>query len=55
MIEALIASAQVTVRQACMALEVSQSGFYAHRHKAQRPRRQEDVHAARKTPTSLKS
>ena len=30
------------VREVCTALEVSPSGFYAHRHKEQRPRRQED-------------
>ena len=37
------ASAPVTVREACIALGVSQSGFYAHRHKAQRLRRLEDA------------
>lgn len=48
MIETLIASepASITVRQACVALNVSESGFYAHRHKAERPRRQEDTRIA---------
>ncbi len=36
------ASASYTVREACTALGVSESGFYAHRRKAQRPRRQQD-------------
>jgi len=31
------------VREACAALSVSESGFYAHRRKAQRPRRQRDA------------
>ena len=31
-----------TVREACAALGVSESGFYAHRRKDQRPRRQQD-------------
>jgi putative transposase len=44
MIETLIASEPtITVREACAALNVSESGFYAHHHKAQRPRRQEDA------------
>jgi len=30
------------VREVCVALEVSSSGFYAHRHKGHRPRRCED-------------
>ena len=30
------------MREVCTALEVSPSGFYAHRPKEQRPRRQED-------------
>jgi len=36
------ASASFTVREACAALGVSESGFYAHRRKEQRPRRQQD-------------
>ena len=39
------------VREVCMALGVSTSGFYAHQHKAQRPRRREDEVLA----TELKS
>jgi len=31
------------VREACAALDVSQSGYYAHQRKAQRPRRQQDA------------
>ena len=44
MIQALTASASApfTVREACGALGVSESGFYAHRHKAERPRRRQD-------------
>ena len=30
------------VREVCAALGVSTSGFYAHHHKAQRPRRRQD-------------
>ncbi len=33
----------ITVRQACLALGVSQSAFFAHRHKEQRPRRKKDA------------
>jgi putative transposase len=40
------ASVPITVRHACAALSVSPSGFYAHRHKAERPRRQEDARIA---------
>ena len=36
------APASFTVREACAALGVSESGFYAHRRKEQRPRRQQD-------------
>ena len=36
------APAPYTVREACAALGVSESGFYAHRRKDQRPRRQQD-------------
>ncbi len=45
MIQSLTASASApfTVREACAALSVSESGFYAHRRKAQRPRRQQDA------------
>ncbi len=32
----------LTVRQVCAALDVSESGFYAHRHKATRSRRLQD-------------
>jgi len=39
---ALSDSSHFQVREACAALEVSPSGFYAHRHKPQRVRRQED-------------
>ena len=49
MIQSLTASASAcfTVREACAALGVSESGFYArgfyaHRHKAERPRRRQD-------------
>jgi transposase InsO family protein len=42
MIESLIESGGVTIRAACLAFGVSQSGFYAHRHKPQRLRRQQD-------------
>ena len=42
MIQALRASASFTVREACAALGVSESGYYAHQRKAQRPRRQQD-------------
>jgi transposase len=42
MIESLAASGTVTIRDACRAFGVSESGFYAHRHKPQRPRRQQD-------------
>jgi transposase InsO family protein len=42
MIESLIESGGVTIRAACLACGVSQSGFYAHRHKPQRLRRQQD-------------
>lgn len=31
-----------TLRELCQTLGVSRSGYYAHRHKAQRPRRQKD-------------
>jgi len=40
------APASFTVREACAALGVSESGFYAHRRKAQRPRRQQDAFIA---------
>lgn len=43
MIETLIASGAVTIREACHALGVSESGFYAHRHKHARLRRQQDA------------
>ena len=43
MIQALTAPASITVREACLALGVSQSGFYAHRHKTERPRRKQDA------------
>ncbi len=46
MIEALIKPApasSISVRQACLALGVSQSAFFAHRHKEQRPPRQQDT------------
>lgn len=46
MIESLVQFEGASVREACLALEVSESGFYAHRHKAQRPRRLEDAHIA---------
>ena len=42
MIENIISASGFEVREVCTALEVSPSGFYAHRHKEQRPRRQED-------------
>ena len=43
MIQSLIAQgSDVTIRAACAAFGVSESGFYAHRHKAQRLRRQQD-------------
>ena len=32
-----------SVRECCAALEVSHSGYYAHRHKGGRPRRQQDA------------
>jgi len=38
----LASSSAYPVREACMALGVSCSGFYAHRHKPQRLRRRED-------------
>lgn len=45
MIEALIksASARITVRDACLALGVSQGAFLVHRHKPERSRRKEDA------------
>ncbi|CAA9346826.1 Mobile element protein [uncultured Leptolyngbya sp.] len=44
MIESLTAPASAfTVREACAALGVSESGYYAHRHKDQRLRRQQDA------------
>ena len=42
MIQDITAASGFQVRQVCAALEVSPSGFYAHRHKEQRPRRQQD-------------
>jgi putative transposase len=43
MIESLIAQGgDVTIRAACATFGVSESGFYAHRHKAKRSRRQQD-------------
>ncbi len=44
MIQSLTASASApfTVREACAALGVSESGFYARQPKAQRPRRRQD-------------
>ncbi len=42
MIESLIPFEAITIRDDCQALGVSESGFYAHRHKPQRPRRQQD-------------
>jgi len=42
-IESLVKAENVSVREACLALEVSESGFYAHSHKAQRPRRLKDA------------
>ena len=38
----ILSTSVFEVRSVCAALEVSPSGFYAHRHKEQRPRRQED-------------
>ena len=35
-----------SVREVCMALATSPSGYYAHHHKTQRPRRQEDERIA---------
>lgn len=47
MIERLItADSSITVRDACAAFAVSESGFYAHRRKAERPRRREDARIA---------
>jgi putative transposase len=47
MIETLIASDPLLrVRDACAAFTVSESGFYAHRRKAECPRRQEDARIA---------
>jgi len=45
MIQALTAptSAPFTVREVCAALDVSESGFYAHRRKEQLPRRKQDA------------
>jgi transposase InsO family protein len=42
MIESLVTRGTVTIRAACLAFGVSESGFYAHRHKPQRLRRQQD-------------
>lgn len=47
MIESLIQFEAITIRDACQALGVSESGFYAHRHKPQRPRRQQDERIVR--------
>ena len=41
------ASTPFTVRETCSALGVSESGFYAHRRKEERPRRQQDAIIAR--------
>jgi putative transposase len=47
MIETLLACEPTTkVRDACAAFAVSESGFYAHRRKAERPRRQVDTRIA---------
>jgi putative transposase len=40
--EHVISTSTFGVHETCAALEVSPSGFYAHRHKANRPRRHED-------------
>ena len=42
MIQHLTSASSFEVREACGTLGVSPSGFYAHRHKAQRPRRCQD-------------
>jgi transposase InsO family protein len=42
MIQALSTATPFSVRQVCLVMEVSVSGFYAHKNKAQRVRRQED-------------
>ena len=44
MIQALSTTTPFSVRQACSVMAVSVSGFYAHKNKAQRVRRQEDKH-----------
>jgi len=41
------------VREACAALDVSVSGFYAHRHKDERPRRCEDQVLARELKSTF--
>ncbi len=41
------------VREACAALNVSASGFYAHRHKDERPRRREDQVLARELKSTF--
>jgi transposase InsO family protein len=40
--EHVISASAFGVQEVCTALEVSPSSFYAHRHKADRPRRRED-------------
>ena len=42
MISASASASGFEVREVCAALEISPSGFYAHRHKGQRPRRGQD-------------
>lgn len=42
MIHYILSTSAFEVRPVCAALEVSPSGFYAHRHKPERPRRRED-------------
>jgi putative transposase len=38
----MLQDASFTLRELCQTLGLSRSGYYAHRHKASRPRRQED-------------
>lgn len=42
MIEHIFSASVFGVREVCTALGISPSGFYAHRHKPERPRRRED-------------
>ncbi len=44
----LASSSAYPVREACMALGVSSSGFYAHGHKTEHSRRREELTCTRK-------